>query len=77
MHLDELYLPVDGVAAYVEVRILQQGVRRTALLEDPHRVGVGIAEHPEQLGAVGRQRRRLVGRCGDHSAAADRESSSE
>ena len=77
VHLDELYLPEDRVAAEVEVRILQQRMRRTTLLEDPHRVGVGVAEHPEQLGDIGRQRRRLVGRRGDHPATPEHKRSSQ
>ena len=60
VHLHELYRVVTGVVAELLQGILLQHVDGAALFVYPHRIGAGVAEHPEQLGDVGGQRSCLV-----------------
>ena len=54
-----------------------QHVDGAALLIDPHRIGAGVAEHPVQLGNVGRERCGLVPRLRDECLAPGGEGSEQ
>ena len=77
VHLREQHRVATGVVAELPQGIVVQHVDGAALLIDPHRVGAGVAEHPEQLGNVGRERCGLVCRIRDECPAPGGEGSEQ
>ena len=77
VHLREQHRVATGVVAELLQGIVLQHVDGAALLVDPHRVGAGVAEYPEQLGNVGRQRCGLVRGLGNECLATGREGSEQ
>ena len=77
MHLHEQHRVVTGVVAELPQGIVLQHVNRAALLVDPHRIGAGVAERPEQLGNVRRQRSGQVCRLRDECLASGDECSDQ
>ena len=73
VHLRKQHRVVTGIVAELLQGIVLQHVDGAALLIDPHRVGAGVAEYPEQLGNVGWQRSGLVRGPGNECLATGRE----
>ena len=77
VHLREQHRVATGVVAELPQGIVLQQVDGAALLVDPHRIGAGVAEYPEQLGNVGGQRSGLVPRLRDERLAPGGEGSEQ